>query len=80
MSESDASQTETEIALDVEQRSDSEMDFVVETTEDFDEAKTSEVKLTIEQETEDADLVVSFQEEDKESTREGLYLMILCFA
>ena len=70
LSESDATQIEAEVALDVEQGSGSELDFVVDTTEESTESKTSEVKMTIEQEAEDADVVIGFQEENVEATQE----------
>ena len=65
LSESDASQAEEDIKLELESDK-SDADFVVDTTEDSEVNQSSEVKLSITQETEDADVVIGFEEENQE--------------
>ena len=69
LSESDASQTQEDIQLDLESDK-SEVDFVVDTTEDSEFAQTSEVKLSITQETEDSEISMEIKEENVENVEE----------
>ena len=69
LSESDASQTQEEIQLDLE--NDNEVDFVVDTTDESEVHETTEVKLSITQETEDADVSLEIKEENVEISLEG---------
>ena len=81
LSESNASQFEEEFQLDIESDK-SEIDFVVDTTEDSEVNKTSEVKLSIRQEPEDADVAIGFEEENVENFQkiniEGKFISIKC--
>ena len=81
LSESNASQFDEEFQLDIESDK-SEIDFVVDTTEDSEVNKTSEVKLSIRQESEDADVAIGFEEENVENFQkiniEGKFISIKC--
>ena len=81
LSESHASQFDEEFQLDIESDK-SEIDFVVDTTEDSEVHKTSEVKLSIRQESEDADVAIGFEEENVENFQkiniEGKFISIKC--
>ena len=66
LSESDASETREEVQLDIESDK-SEVEFVVDTTEDSDVNKTLEVKLSIRQESEEADVAIGIEEENVEN-------------
>ena len=68
LSESDASQTQAEIQLDLESDK-SEVDFVVDTTDESEVHETTEVKLSITQETEDADVSLEIKEENVENVK-----------
>ena len=70
LSESDASQTQEEIQLDLE--NDNEVDFVVDTTDESEVHETTEVKLSITQETEDADVSLEIKEENVENVEISL--------
>ena len=70
LSESEASQSDVNIELDILESDKSEVDFLVDTTEDSDFTQTSEVKLSITQESEDADMSMEIKEEDFENAEE----------
>ena len=70
LSESEASQSDVNIDLNIEESDKSEVDFVVDTTEDSEFTQTSEIKLSITQETDDADMSMEIKEEKVENVEE----------
>ena len=64
LSESDASQSQEDIQIELESDK-SEVEVVFDSTEELDEKKTSEFKVSIEQESQDAEFVVGVAEQSE---------------
>ena len=62
LSETDVSYTQEQIQVDLESDK-SEIDFVVDINEDSEVNRSSEVKLSIRQDSEDKDIAIGFEEE-----------------
>ena len=68
-SESDASQSQEDIQLQLDESDKSEIDFSVVATEETEHSETSGIKMSINQESEDADVVIGVREVSEISER-----------